>query len=340
MRYLLILTLSSFGLKGFSQKLSTVTLVFVTPSNNNVKNYEAVVDDVSYYSDNSSEQRNTIWLNNFQPGQHSIKVYPLKNASHEERTGNSPVYASTFTIRDGYDTKIAVKTDGQVQISERLSSGQAATEDKESVVKSPVKHNARHSKLIHKPTNPGTIKTYDETNNSVTSTTKDQVDEHEDDYNKTRTTVRHSRKRFDTAVIVDGSTITDDTEPGNTDEKIDETKTGSPSSERFDNKDNQESAGVPMDDKAFSDLYEKLRNEWLPGQKMKTLTNEFLNTDDKFSTAQAKQLILLVTDELNRIKLAKSSYHNITDPENFSEINDVFRHPESKEQLDDFIGKN
>jgi Domain of unknown function (DUF4476) len=94
---------------------------------------------------------------------------------------------------------------------------------------------------------------------------------------------------------------------------------------------------VAMDDKRFSQLYESVRNQWFPGQRMKTLTKEFLNTPDRFSTYQAKQLVLLVNEEGNRLKLAKSSYHCITDPENFDEMNDALRFKTSREELDAFV---
>ena len=72
---------------------------------------------------------------------------------------------------------------------------------------------------------------------------------------------------------------------------------------------------------------------------MKTLSNEFLNAEDNFTTSQAKKLILLVTEEGNRLKLAKSSYQCITDPENFRQLEDVLRYQTSRDELDDFINE-
>src|ERR1700687_3173156 len=116
MRHLstLILSCCCLALSGFSQSSQTVTLVFVSTAIDNYKNYEAVVDDVSYYSENmpagnseevgagmSSNNRNVIWLNNVQPGKHIIQVYNIQNGSNDERAGNTPVYSSTFTVREG-----------------------------------------------------------------------------------------------------------------------------------------------------------------------------------------------------------------------------------------------
>ena len=76
MRSLSLFIVSSFiAVSSFAQSNQTVTLVFVTAANDNYKNYEAVIDDISYYSENTtdnnnrtSNNRNTIWLNNFQSG--------------------------------------------------------------------------------------------------------------------------------------------------------------------------------------------------------------------------------------------------------------------------------
>ena len=94
-----------------------------------------------------------------------------------------------------------------------------------------------------------------------------------------------------------------------------------------------------MNEDQFNEFYESLRNQWLPGQKMKTLSNLFLNAEDNFSTAQAKQLIKLLTEEGNRLKLAKAVYPCITDPENFSDLDDLLRYKKSKAELDNFVSE-
>jgi hypothetical protein len=126
MRYLSILFWACcMTSPGFSQSTQTITLIFISPSNDSHKNYEALIDDVSYYSENNNDatnqDRNTIWLNNVEPGRHAIQVYGIKRGSGNEREVNAPIYSSAFTVRQGYDTRIVVKNNGQVQLSERLS---------------------------------------------------------------------------------------------------------------------------------------------------------------------------------------------------------------------------
>ena len=55
------------------------------------------------------------------------------------------------------------------------------------------------------------------------------------------------------------------------------------------------------------------------------------------STAQAKQLINYVSDEANRLQLAKSSYRNITDPANFNQLYDLFSNQSSKDELTAYV---
>jgi hypothetical protein len=157
-----------------------------------------------------------------------------------------------------------------------------------------------------------------------------------DSYNNGNTSAngRHSRKRIDTAIVENDAgenTINTSRNNEGTDHNSGNSNGG------FDNQINDENRKAPMDDNQFNHLYETIRNQWLPGQKMKTISNEFLNGEDNFTTLQAKRLIQLVTEEGNRLNLAKSSWHCITDPENFSQLEDVLRYQTSRDELDDFI---
>jgi Domain of unknown function (DUF4476) len=340
-----ILALAStccFTITGFSQSTQTITLVFVTPANSSYKNYEAVIDDVSYYSENTPGQnRNTIWLNNFQTGRHSIQVYNVRNGSADERADNTPVFSSYFTVRNGFDTKIAVKSNGQVQLSERLSANNDNSQN-----------NSQRNNSVYKPNNNNAPGTNDEnlnrnrdTNDNSNDTDKEpdmstvsSTQNNDDTFNNQNQdiTVRHSHKRIDTAVIVDNANNTPEDMGSN---RRMNPETVNDSNGTPDDQNNGDDGNIPMNDKEFDHLYETVRNQWLPGQRMKTLTNEFLNTGDNFTTSQARQLIQLVTYEDNRLKLAKSSYHCVTDPENFNEIDDILRIQASRDELHDFVEK-
>ena len=94
---------------------------------------------------------------------------------------------------------------------------------------------------------------------------------------------------------------------------------------------------TPMSDANFTAMYQNLQNQWIPGKKYSLLKDAFANTANYFTTAQAKQLIQMVSDEYNRLDLAKASYRNITDPASFSQINDLLNTQISRDQLTEYV---
>lgn len=381
MRYFLGLAVSCFlYFPTFAQDAQTVTLVFVTPQNDNVRNYEALIDDVSYYSENNSSSnnidsrnssavnRNTIYLNNFQAGRHTIEVYSLKNGSVDERNGNSPVYSSSFNVREGFDTKIAVRGNGHVQFSERQSAFSNTSEnniqsnnnndvqrDNNSSANNNIgrDNNGNDSKPNDTDQrNPGAnvnANTHGNSNNVDDASSHNTSPANNGSYNQNTGANRRSATKRDETYTKDdsaGSTTND----ANQNSNINNDR--SPSGNRnFDpEKDNDQTtnsgkgrkharinSNSPMADYQFNYLYETLSKQWLPGQKMKSINNEFSNSPDNFTTVQATKLIALVTEEGNRLQLAKASYHTITDPENFSQVYDLLKLESSRADLDKFI---
>lgn len=349
MRYLSIFFgICLFSLFGFSQNVPTVTLVFVAPVNNSYKNFEAVIDGVSYYPENTpvsrnkshtvsmpAASRNTIWINNLEPGKHIIQVYSLKEGSNDVREGNSPVYASAFAVKNGFDTKIAVKSDGQVQFSERLSAdnNSSSISRENNNVYSPAANNKTANK------NSGKKIKHNENNSAkdaiASTANSDQNNDDTRNNENNPANGRHSRKRIDTAIVINDAANNNENAVRNSNSRVNHYNNNHSNDEQDDQMGN--GSKIPMDDNNFNKLYENLRNQWHPGQRMKSLIKEFLNAKDNFTTSQAKQLIKLVTEEGNRLKLAKSSYHCITDPQNFGEMDDVLRYKASRDELDKFV---
>jgi Domain of unknown function (DUF4476) len=92
-----------------------------------------------------------------------------------------------------------------------------------------------------------------------------------------------------------------------------------------------------MSDANYSTLIQQVESQWLPGAKMSALTNIFANTGYYFTTSQAKQLINYVSDESNRLQLAKSSYRGIVDPVNFTQLYDLLSSQASKDELTAYV---
>ncbi|TMI93886.1 MAG: DUF4476 domain-containing protein, partial [Bacteroidetes bacterium] len=94
---------------------------------------------------------------------------------------------------------------------------------------------------------------------------------------------------------------------------------------------------TPMSNSNYTSLYNEVRNTYGFGAKMSKLTEIFANESYYFTVAQAKQLIQLVSDESNRLALAKSAYGNITDPENFNSMYEVLTSQSSKNELSAYV---
>ena len=94
---------------------------------------------------------------------------------------------------------------------------------------------------------------------------------------------------------------------------------------------------VAMSDANFNILYQNIQLQFLPGAKMTSLTNTFNNSNYYFTSAQARQLIELVSLESNRLQLAKLSYRNITDRGNFTQLYDLFYSQSSKDELQAYV---
>ena len=94
---------------------------------------------------------------------------------------------------------------------------------------------------------------------------------------------------------------------------------------------------MPMTDADFNVFYQTLEAQFLPGEQMISLTNAFNNTSYNFTTAQVKRLIPMVSQESNRLRLAKLSYRSITDRNNFYQLYDLLNSQSSRDELDAYV---
>lgn len=84
--------------------------------------------------------------------------------------------------------------------------------------------------------------------------------------------------------------------------------------------DNTGTYGVPMTDANFNVLYRNVVNQRQANTRLSLVSNEFANTNNYFTVAQARQLIQLINSQSSRLSLAKASYRSITDPANFDQL--------------------
>jgi hypothetical protein len=116
-----------------AQYAQNVTITFNNNDNGRYGNAYQVVIDGRSYSSNNSINNNGRWNTDnsgsyarpitlqLQTGQHSLQVYDMRrnNRYDNGNTWNSsPVYSSSFLLRQGYDANIAITSNGRVQITE------------------------------------------------------------------------------------------------------------------------------------------------------------------------------------------------------------------------------
>ncbi len=100
---------------------------------------------------------------------------------------------------------------------------------------------------------------------------------------------------------------------------------------------NQTTIKTPMADEDFNQLLINVRGSVIQFLKVGYETDVFNNPNNFFSTNQIRQLLLLINSESNRLELAKLSYKTVTDPANFSQVNNLFNLQSSRDELANYI---
>lgn len=93
----------------------------------------------------------------------------------------------------------------------------------------------------------------------------------------------------------------------------------------------------PMDDATYNQLYKSISDSWSSSSKVNLAAGAFNNYSNYFTTYQVRNLLLLINAENDRLSLAKSSYDNVTDRNNFSQLYDLFNTTNSKNELASFV---
>ena len=100
---------------------------------------------------------------------------------------------------------------------------------------------------------------------------------------------------------------------------------------------NQTSVKTPMSDQDFDQLLYNVRVNLIQFLKIGYETDVFNNPSYYFRTNQIRQLLLLINAENSRLELAKLSYRTVTDPANFSQLNNLFNSQSSRDELANFV---
>ena len=102
-------------------------------------------------------------------------------------------------------------------------------------------------------------------------------------------------------------------------------------------KDNTTGGRTPVSDSKFNEIRQSIQSKIFPGEKMSALQDLFNDNRYYFTSAQAKTLIEMVSQESNRLMLAKQVYRNITDRNNYRVVSDLLFSQNSRDQLAEYI---
>lgn len=94
--------------------------------------------------------------------------------------------------------------------------------------------------------------------------------------------------------------------------------------------------GVAMSETDYNKLYKNVSASWNGSARFNLEADAFRNTNNYFTTYQVKQLLSLITSENDKLTLAKNSYDNIVDVNNFTELYSLFT-TNGKNDLANFV---
>jgi hypothetical protein len=101
--------------------------------------------------------------------------------------------------------------------------------------------------------------------------------------------------------------------------------------------DSHEGYASGMNDREFKNVLQAISKEWLESNKLKSASQIVVN--NKLTTAQVEQILLLFSFENNKLDLAKQAYANTVDKRNYSRLFDVFSFNSSKTELERYIDR-
>ncbi|MDQ6755448.1 MAG: DUF4476 domain-containing protein [Bacteroidota bacterium] len=94
---------------------------------------------------------------------------------------------------------------------------------------------------------------------------------------------------------------------------------------------------TPMTDADFNQLVTNVRINIFQFLKVNYETDVFNNPAYFFTTAQIRELLLLINSEENRLELAKLSYRTVTDPANFLKLSTILNSQSSRNELANYV---
>jgi len=308
-------------------------------NNATVPNYMVDLDGKKYYSSNADLTANggasQIEVNQLAYGAHKIAVYETEgNATINTSTAN-PIYSNNFQLRSGYDMVIAIRRNGQVSFSEKR-----ITQNSTANSKTPMTDSEFDKQMASINGKWSQTSKYNAVKSAISNKsnyfTTDQVGQLL--LLLTSETRRLELAKLSYPKITDPSNFADVSElfktqanKDNIDKFIQSKNIATTTSTDIDN------ARPPLTTQRFNQLKRQIGNQYQETGKIAVLRDAFNVTTNYFTTAQLKELLLLISNENERLALAKQSYPRVSDQSNFTSLSTIFTVQANRDDFNNYV---
>ena len=308
-------------------------------NNTTVPNYMVDLDGKKYYSSNADLTANggasQIEVNQLAYGAHKIAVYETEgNATINTSTAN-PIYSNNFQLRSGYDMVIAIRRNGQVSFSEKR-----ITQNSTANSKTPMTDSEFDKQMASINGKWSQTSKYNAVKSAISNKsnyfTTDQVGQLL--LLLTSETRRLELAKLSYPKITDPSNFADVSElfktqanKDNIDKFIQSKNITTTTSTDIDN------ARPPLTTQRFNQLKRQISNQYQETGKIAVLRDAFNVTTNYFTTAQLKELLLLISNENERLALAKQSYPRVSDQTNFTSLSTIFTVQTNRDDFNNYV---
>jgi len=309
-------------------------------NNSTVRNYMVDIDGKRYYSTDANTATNnnvrTVDINDLGLGSHKILVYELDNNFANTANTSDPIYSNNFQLRSGYDMVIGIRRNGQVSFSERRTNLNTVAS-----ANTPMTQTEFDKQLQSVKSKWSQTSKYNAIKSALASKsnyfTTDQV-------GQLLMLISSESRRLELAKlsyprVTDPNNFGDVTDLFTTQANKDNI-TGfiqSKNPQYTNNTTAIDNSRPPISTQQFNQLQRQIRNQYEESGKVAVLRDALNTSSNYFTTAQLKQLLLLIQNENDRLVLAKQSYARVSDQTNFSSLSTVFNTQANRDDFNNYI---
>ena len=324
----------------------TVTLRFDganNPNAANVRHFAVDIDGRTYYSSNAetvgTSAATQMVIGQPGTGTHQIAVYRINTNANVSNTKGNAVYTNTFRLREDYDMTIAVRRNGQVSFTEKKIAVSNTTTSSTNTAMSETSFNKLLASAKAKWSQTSRYNAVKSAfNTKANYFTTDQAGE-------LLMLITSEPKRLELAKlsyprITDQENFDDMRDlflAESNKDKIDQFFQTKNPQEIVSNGNNTTTGRTPLPTAQFNQLMTTVRNQYQQPGKYAVLKDAFSLSNNYYTSSQIRQLLTPITNENERLALAKMSYARVSDPTNFSTLNNLFSTQANRNELTNFV---